>query len=159
MKSLQINTFHLSALLYFGICCSVPNTLMGQVNVTTFHAANARTGQNKNQETVLTPANVNPTSFGKLYSAPVDGYVFAQPLVFPSNVSIPGQGTHSVVYIATENDTLYAMDGGDTCPSLAKTFYKPWRRCYYYPVVRFAFVHRCGARDWDHRNSRHRCQH
>jgi hypothetical protein len=82
--------------------------LQAQTNVLTYHNDNARTGQNT-RETVLTPANVNSAQFGKLYSVNVDSYVYTQPLVL-ANVSIPGQGTHNVVYVATENDTLYAVD-------------------------------------------------
>ncbi len=67
--------------------------------VTTYHNDNARTGQYIN-ETVLTPANVNPARFGKLYSFPLDGYVYAQPLYMPQ-VAIPGNGVHNVVVVAT----------------------------------------------------------
>ncbi len=81
---------------------------LAQVSVTTFHNDNARTGQNS-QETILTPANVNSQQFGKLFSVTVDGQVYAQPLYVPG-VSING-GTHNVVYVATENDSLYAIDG------------------------------------------------
>jgi hypothetical protein len=58
-------------------------------------------------ETMLTPTNVS-TQFGKIFSVLVDGYVYAQPL-YMSNVVING-GTHNVLYVATENDSLYAID-------------------------------------------------
>src|ERR1700679_906589 len=79
-----------------------------QQSFTTSRADNARDGANTN-ETLLTPADVNKNGFGHLFSAPVDYVVMAQPLYMP-NVSISGQGTHNVVYIATQADSVYAID-------------------------------------------------
>lgn len=77
------------------------------VGTFTYHNDNARTGQHL-QESVLTPANVNSTKFGKLASFAVDGYIYAQPL-YMTNVNIGGQ-LHNVVFVATEHDSVYAFD-------------------------------------------------
>ena len=87
--------------------CFAASVLQAQVSVTTFHNDNARTGQNL-QETILTPANVNSQKFGKLFAVSLDGYVYAQPLYLPQ-IRI-GTSSHNVVYMATENDSVYAID-------------------------------------------------
>ena len=86
------------------------------VNVLTYHNDIASTGLNDN-ETVLTPANVNVNSFGKLATAALDGQVYAQPLVDTGvtiasgvNTTAGAAGTHDVVFVATEHDSLYAID-------------------------------------------------
>jgi len=78
------------------------------VDVTTYHYDNLRTGQNVN-ETVLTPANVNQTKFGKIGSFAVDGHVDAQPL-YLANLAIPNSGTKNVLFVVTEHDSVYAFD-------------------------------------------------
>jgi hypothetical protein len=91
----------------------------------TFHNDCLRTGQNLN-ETILTPANVNATNFGKLFSCPLDGFTLASPL-YVANVDIPGQGFHNVVYVATEHDSVFAFDadGLTSAPLWQVSFINP----------------------------------
>ena len=76
-------------------------------SVLTYQYNNSRTGANLT-ETTLTPSNVNVSTFGKLYSFPVDSLVYGQPLYVP-NLQIAG-GTHNVVFAVTENNSIYAFD-------------------------------------------------
>src|SRR5580700_8260411 len=76
-------------------------------NVLTWRYDNTHQGQNT-QETILTPANVNTNTFGKLFSQSVDGEVYAQPL-YVSDLNING-ATHNVLFIADEHDSVYAFD-------------------------------------------------
>jgi Legume lectin domain/Bacterial Ig-like domain (group 3)/Chitobiase/beta-hexosaminidase C-terminal domain len=104
------------------VCGFQSPPVFSQVNVTTYHYDNARTGQNV-QETVLTPSNVNVNQFGKLFTVPVDGYVYAQPL-YLSGLSIAG-GTHNVLYVATEHDSVYAIDADDGTVLWHQSFIDP----------------------------------
>jgi len=58
-----------------------------QTNILTYHNDNARTGQNLS-EAILTPQNVNSSSFGKLFTVAMDGKVDAEPL-YMSGVPVP----------------------------------------------------------------------
>ncbi|HKD54177.1 MAG TPA: PQQ-binding-like beta-propeller repeat protein [Steroidobacteraceae bacterium] len=78
-----------------------------QTDVVTYKNDVARTGQNLSEST-LTPANVSSTTFGKLRMLAVDGKVDAQPLVL-SGLTVQG-AAHNVVFVATENDSVYAFD-------------------------------------------------
>jgi hypothetical protein len=86
---------------------------------------NGRSGLNSN-ETQLTPANVNASSFGKLFSYQVDGYAYAQPL-YISNLRING-GSHNVVFAVTERASVYAFDAdnfGDGSPLWKTSLLQP----------------------------------
>lgn len=91
----------------------------------TYHNDLARTGQNLD-ETVLTAGTVNKTQFGKLFSYSVDGYTYAEPL-YVENLNISGQGTHNVVFVATEHDSVYSFDadGLDSSPLWHRSFIDP----------------------------------
>jgi hypothetical protein len=82
--------------------------LSAQVSVLTYRNDNNRSGANLNK-TLLNTSNVNSLQFGKLFALSVDGQIFAQPL-YVLGVAIPGMGTHNVVFVATENNTMYAFD-------------------------------------------------
>ena len=77
--------------------------------VATYHNDTLRTGWN-NAETTLTAANVGGGTFDLQATTRLDGQVDSQPLVVP-NQTISGQGVHTVVYVVTSGNTLYAIDG------------------------------------------------
>lgn len=94
--------------LLAGLFALVTTYGLAQRKVVTWHYDNMRTGANL-QETILTPNNVVWTQFGELFSQPVDGAIVGQALYLP-NISIPNNGVHNVVYVATMNDSVYAFD-------------------------------------------------
>jgi hypothetical protein len=98
----------------------------GQIAVTTYHYDNNRTGWNS-QEAKLTPANVSSSAFGLLTTVFLDDQVDAQPLVVPGILITAGknQGKHDVVYVATDGNSVYAIDTHNGTVLLKKNFGKP----------------------------------
>jgi hypothetical protein len=78
--------------------------------VYTYHNDLARTGQNL-QEYALTPSVLSGGGFGKRWSCAIDGEAYAQPL-YVANLAIAG-GTHNVLIVATQHDSVYAFDADD----------------------------------------------
>jgi len=86
----------------------------------TWRNDNSRAGQNT-KELVLAPSTVNSSTFGKLFSCPLDGYAYAQPLYVP-NLNISGTGTRNIVVVATAKDTVFAFDAdASPCVQLWRT--------------------------------------
>lgn len=115
-------------------CSSVPKVTIlfflvfehserAQVNVLTGNYDNYRTNANPH-ETILNFSTVNALTFGKLFTLPVDGVTYAQPL-YVSDLAIPGQGTHNVLVVATMHNSLYAFDADTSGPSLWQANFGP----------------------------------
>ena len=85
---------------------TVTGSLPPPVPVTTWGYGTQRNNVNT-QEYILTPTNVGVLTFGKKFSYPVDGYIYAQPLFVPKGVN---GSTHNIVYVVTENNSVYAFD-------------------------------------------------
>src|SRR5579859_3704972 len=84
-------------------------------DVTTWHYDNSRSGV-QSHETVLTPSNVISPKFGKLFSFPVIGDIYAQPLYLSQYLMSDGK-LHNVLLVATAQDYLYAFDADGHNPS------------------------------------------
>jgi hypothetical protein len=128
LRVFSLVALYLAAALFIG-CHSVSPVLNGKppvpassTDVVTYHYDNQRTGQNLNEVT-LTPANVNSSNFGKVSEFAVDGQIDGQAL-FLSQLAISGQGMKDVLYVATENDTVYAVDAQSISGSSATVLWK-----------------------------------
>lgn len=88
-------------------CAGLVTAARAQVSQLNFHNDYSSTGQNL-AETQLTPATVNQATFGKIFTVAVDGQIYSQPL-FVTGVVING-AAHNAVYVATEHDSVYAID-------------------------------------------------
>ncbi len=114
--------FFVQAFLGLWLLVSFSVAAMAQVNVYTRSYDNGRSGANL-QETILTPANVNSTNFGKLFTFHTDGEIYAQPL-YVSNLAIAG-GTHNVVFVASMLNTIYALDADTGTQLWSQNFGSP----------------------------------
>jgi hypothetical protein len=104
------------------ILAAVPSTAWAAWSVLTFHYDTLRTGWNS-QETTLTPSNTASSQFGLLQQVDLDSQVDAQPLFVP-DVTINRQ-TYNVIYVATENNTVYAIDAASGNILLSKDLGAP----------------------------------
>ena len=104
----------ISTLRMCGLLLAVCLQVSAQVAVTTQHNDNSRTGQNLN-ETILNTSNVNVSSFGKLFFRTVDGQIYGQVLYVPG-LTIKGT-VRNVVYVATQNNSVYAFDADNPLTS------------------------------------------
>jgi hypothetical protein len=104
------------------VCCSV--AALAQVNVYMRGYNTSRTQANL-EETILTPQNVSPANFGKLFTVHTQGEIYAQPL-YVSNLAING-GTHNVVFVADTFNNVYAIDADNG------TIY--WQQNFGYPII------------------------
>ena len=91
-------------------------------DVVTHHYDAMRSGTNIHEQT-LTPANVNSGTFGKVAEFSVDGQIDGQ-ILYLNQVAIPGVGNKNVLYFATENDSVYAVDADSVSGAAATVFWK-----------------------------------
>ncbi len=99
---------------------SIGHALVPGPSVLTQHNDNARTGGNTH-ELELNVETVASNRFGKLFTIPVDGNVWSQPLYLSTvDLSDQGQGIRNALYVTTGNDSVYLFDA-DTGEPLAHT--------------------------------------
>jgi hypothetical protein len=113
-----LHTIAATSVTNAAVSASVTFAVTDIAGVLMHHNDAARTGQNL-QEYALTPATVTPATFSQLFSCPVDGYVYAQPL-YVANLLV-GTVKRNVVFVATEHDSVYAFDADSpSCVQLWK---------------------------------------
>jgi hypothetical protein len=98
-----------------------------EIAVKTHHYDNYRTGWNQKEQT-LTPTNVAPGSFGLLYQVTLDDQIDAQAVFMPHvmvNTGPYAGTTHDVVYVATENNTIYAIEPATGTVLFSRPFGNP----------------------------------
>ncbi len=110
---MRIKLHHLpvAPTIFFALLFCFAFTVSAQVSVLTQHNDLKRTGWN-NHETMLNQTNVNASTFGKLYSLPVDEQIYAQPLVV-ANINVGGKSRNMLYVVAMVNNSLYAFDADD----------------------------------------------
>jgi hypothetical protein len=120
MTKLALCTLVVVCLLPFGVAAAQDPS--GDANcashpcLATYHNNNARTGLNTREVTLV--ANNFPAGFGASPSSvQVDGMIYAQPLYMSgvawagtTGTNCPQATSKNMVYIATENNTIYAID-------------------------------------------------
>jgi hypothetical protein len=125
-RGVAAGTTQITATLGTVVSPSDPLTVTGatvsNVDVVTHHYDVSRSGANLN-ETTLTTSNVNSTMFGKVAEFSVDGQIDGQ-ILYLSQVAISGQGNKNVLYFATENDSVYAVDADTINGSSATVLWK-----------------------------------
>jgi len=119
----RISAYLLVVLLSAAVASGQKQTSATAANVLTYRADTLRSGW-FSSETQLTVAKVNATSFGLLASVALDGRVDAEPL-YVAQQTITGRGVHNVVYVATENNSVYAIDAAKGTILWHRTFGTP----------------------------------
>ena len=118
--SVPVNILHRVLPCLAGLALMLlPSSTSAQTPVLMQHNDISRSGANTT-ESILTPANVTSTTFGRLFAYPVDGRLYAQPLYKPGitiNTGAAQGTTHNVVFAATENDSVYAFDADSNAGS------------------------------------------
>ena len=116
---LQRNTSQVFQSIIVGLVflLAIPSSVYAreQLQVLTRSYGNQRTNANLSEK-ILKPASLRSGNFGKLFMLPVDDQIYAG-LLYAADVNITG-GKHSVLYVATVNNSVYAFDADKLGPPL-----------------------------------------